>query len=307
MADPNAWTALDARTLRGWPLPAIAREADKEVRGRVFVLAGSREIPGAAVLAATAALRAGAGKLVIATAESVARHLAFAVPEARVIALPETPRGAFSKSGLHLLDDAAHGADAALIGSGLMDEEGCPEFVRALLPSLAHAPVLLDALAMNVLKGGKGFGQPVLLTPHAGEMAHLSGRSKDEVLADPGHAVIAAARQWNCVFALKGATTLIAAPSGKRWRHDGGQPGLATSGSGDVLAGLIAGLLAQGASLEQACAWGVVLHASAGACLAARLGPLGYLARELPGEIPALMKKLQRASRVRPGEAAPTG
>jgi ADP-dependent NAD(P)H-hydrate dehydratase len=293
MQERLEWAALDARTLRGWPLPALAREADKEVRGRVLIVAGSREIPGAAVLAATAALRAGAGKLVIATGESVAGHLAFAVPEARVIALPETPRGAFAKQGLGLLQDVARGADAALIGSGLMDEEGCTDFVEALLPMLAQAPVVLDALAMNVLKNSGLANQPLLCTPHAGEMAHLMGLSKQEVLADPEQAATSAVDAWNCVVALKGATTFIATPSNGRWRHEGGQPGLATSGSGDVLAGLIAGLLARGATLEQACAWGVVLHASAGAGLAARLGPLGYLARELPAEIPALMNRLR--------------
>jgi len=302
----DEWAVLDARTLRGWPLPVLGREADKEVRGRVLVVAGSREIPGAALLAATAALRAGAGKLVVATVESVARHLALAVPEARVIALPETPRGGFSAQGVTLLQDAAQAADAALIGSGLMDEEACIDFVGALLPLLARAPVVLDALAMNVLKDRSGLGQPVLFTPHAGEMAHLMGCSKQDVLADAEHAAMAAARRWNSVVALKGATTLIATPAGEHWRHEGGQPGLATSGSGDVLAGLIAGLLAQGATLAQAGAWGVVLHASAGARLAARLGPLGYLARELPGEIPALMKKLRGRLSVNPGETQPT-
>jgi ADP-dependent NAD(P)H-hydrate dehydratase len=305
MSARDEWTRLDAATLRGWPLPALAREADKEVRGRVLVVAGSREIPGAAVLASTAALRAGAGKLVIATAQSVSVQMAFAVPEARVIALPETARGAFAGEGLALLHDAAKAADAALIGSGLMDEEACAQFVAALLPQLAHAPLVLDALAMNVLRDSGALKQPLLFTPHAGEMAHLLGRSKQDVLADPQQAALSAAQRWNGVVALKGAITLIAAPSGKRWRHEGGQPGLATSGSGDVLAGIIAGLLAQGASLEQACAWGVVLHASAGAGLAARLGPLGYLARELPAEIPALVKKLQRRARVSPREGEP--
>jgi hydroxyethylthiazole kinase-like uncharacterized protein yjeF len=188
-----------------------------------------------------------------------------------------------------------------------MDEGGSTEFVGALLPLLAHAPVVLDALAMNVAKKHGRFQQPVLLTPHAGEMAHLCGRSKDAVNGDARQAANAAALEWNSVVALKGATTLIAAPGGGRWQHDGGGPGLATSGSGDVLAGLVAGLAAQGAPLEQACAWGVVLHALAGARLAGRLGPLGYLARELPGEVPALLERLRARRPVRlpkrpPGE-----
>ena len=300
--EQHEWTTLDARTLRDWPLAMLGREADKEERGRVLVVAGSRETPGAAVLAASAALRAGAGKLVVATAESVATQLAFAVPEARVIALSETARGGFATASLGQLREAAQRVDAALIGPGLMDEEGSTEFVAALLPLLADARVVLDALAMNVLKRRALSHQRLLVTPHAGEMAHLLELSKEDVLAQREQLAADAARRWSSVVALKGATTLIAAPSGGRWRHDGGQPGLATSGSGDVLAGLIAGMLAQGATLEQACAWGVVLHASAGARLAMRLGPLGFLARELLDEIPALMKKLQVRSRVRTGE-----
>jgi ADP-dependent NAD(P)H-hydrate dehydratase len=292
------WTRLDPRLLRRWPLPVLADDADKEVRGRVLVIAGSREIPGAALLAATAALRAGAGKLVIATAQSIAPPLALAVPEARVLALPENDEGSFAMGGIRLLEDSARRVDAALIGPGLMDAAGSCRFIAALLPSLAHAPVVLDALAMDLVRDGRRFEQPVLLTPHAGEMAHLRGIGKKTVTDDPAHAVTAAAADWQATVALKGADTLIATANGGRWRHEGGHPGLATSGSGDVLAGAIAGLAAQGVPLEQACAWGVVLHALAGAALGRRVGPLGYLARELPGELPALMRKLQQPRRL---------
>jgi ADP-dependent NAD(P)H-hydrate dehydratase len=288
---------LDARALRRWPLPAIAHDADKEARGRVLVIAGSHEIPGSALLAGTAALRAGAGKLVIATAQSVAAGLAVAMPEARVIALPEAAGGALARSGLHLLEGVAAACDAALVGPGFMDEDGSTRFVQDLLPLLAHAPVVLDALAMNVLKRTGRLAQPALVTPHAGEMAELLGRDKDNVEADP-QAALHGARQWNTVVALKSATTLIASPGGPLRRHRGGQPGLATSGSGDVLAGLIVGLAARGATLEQAAAWGVVLHALAGARLARRTGPLGYLARELAGEIPALMRQVRAVAAV---------
>ena len=103
MGSRTDWIALDARLLRGWPLPEVAQDADKEDRGRVLVVGGSREIGGAVLLAATAALRAGAGKLVIATAQSVAAPLALRVPEARVIALPETAAGGFALEGLDLI------------------------------------------------------------------------------------------------------------------------------------------------------------------------------------------------------------
>jgi hydroxyethylthiazole kinase-like uncharacterized protein yjeF len=291
---PEAARTLDEDAVRAWPLPALAHDIDKEARGRIVVVAGSREIPGAAVLAATAALRAGAGKLVIATAASVAPHMAFAMPEARVIALPETTAGGFAMQGVALLHHCLAGADAAVIGPGLVDEEATCVFVAALLPLLAGRPVVLDALAMNAARTAGRFAEPVLLTPHAGEMAHLSGQSKESVLADPQAAALAAARRWNAVVAVKGAITLIATPQGRLWRHEGGNCGLATSGSGDTLAGAIAGLAARGATLEQACAWGVVLHAQAGERLAARLGPVGFLARELPAEMLAVMNALQR-------------
>lgn len=296
MAGERGWTRLDARLLRRWPLPAVAENADKEDRGRVLVVAGSREIPGAALLAGIAALRAGAGKLVVATAQSVAQPLALALPEARVIALPENDRGALAPAALELLADSASRTQAALLGPGLMDGAGTCTLVDGLLPLLADAPVVLDALAMDVVRQGRRFEQPLLLTPHAGEMAHLLGATKEEILADPLRAACEAARGWNAVVALKGATTVIATPPGDCWRHEGGHPGLATSGSGDVLAGLIAGLAARQAPLEQAGAWGVVLHAGAGAALARRLGPLGFLARELAAEIPPLVSRWQRRS-----------
>ena len=283
---------LTARTLRRWPLPAVPRDADKEVRGRVLVVAGSRETPGAALLAGTAALRVGAGKLVIATAESAAGPIAIAVPEARVIALPETANGAFRMDGLRLIERTAAACDAALIGPGFMDEDGSIEFVQALLPLLTHAPVVLDALAMNVLSRVRRLEQPVLVSPHAGEMARLQDCAKEEVAGD-ATAAVQGALAWNAVVVLKGAATSIASPDGRLWRHEAGEPGLATSGSGDVLAGLFAGLAARGASLEQAAAWGVVLHALAGARLGRRLGALGYLARELAGEVPVLMNGLR--------------
>jgi hydroxyethylthiazole kinase-like uncharacterized protein yjeF len=282
---------LTPKRLRAWPLPPVGGEADKEVRGRVLVIAGSREIVGAALLAGTAALRAGAGKLVIATARSVAGAIAIAMPEARVIGLPETQAGGLDPAGTLLLEEPAGAADAVLAGPGFADEAASIAFTLRLLPMLRGTPLVLDALAMNVQREVECFGQPVLLSPHAGEMAQLCGDAKEQV-ANDDLCALQAAHAWNACVVLKGAATRIAHPSGRNWRHESAVPSLATSGSGDVLAGLIAGLAARGAPLEQAAAWGVVLHAMAGARLARRLGPLGLLARELPAEVPALMQGL---------------
>ncbi|MFL6673185.1 MAG: NAD(P)H-hydrate dehydratase [Massilia sp.] len=289
---------VDIALLRGWPLPLPTMDADKEERGHVLVLGGSREMPGAVILAATAALRAGAGKLTIATGRSVAQLVALAIPEARVLGLAETEAGGFTRDAAGPLDPLAERINAILVGPGMQDEAATAALVHALLPRLegSSTSVVLDACAMGALLYPPAgappycFAQPPVLTPHAGEMAHLTGIPKEEVAAAPDRIAAAAADRWNAVVALKGARTVVAAPGGARWQHEGGNVGLATSGSGDVLAGIIAGLAARGAELAQATCWGVALHAQAGERLAARLGMLGYLARELADEIPALLE-----------------
>ena len=299
-------TALSAGTLGRWPLPKPAPDGDKEERGRVLVVGGSREMPGAVILAADAALRAGAGKVTIATGASVAHLVALAIPESRVIALAETDAGGLAPAAAEALRTVAQKIDAAVIGPGMQDEDSVRDFVVALLPSLGRAKVVLDAYAMGVVGSAQSganapaatrgsptrFTSPLVVTPHAGEMAHLTGIDKAQVIAEPAVTAQEAARRWNAVVVLKGASTFIAGVNGEMWRHEAANAGLAVSGSGDTLAGIIGGLAARGATLEQASAWGVVLHARAGDVLAARFGPLGYFARELAAEVPALMHSL---------------
>jgi ADP-dependent NAD(P)H-hydrate dehydratase len=292
MASASSAIEIDARLLRDWPLPEPGGSADKEERGTTLVVAGSTETPGAAALAAIAALRAGAGKLAVATGVSVAPGLALALPEARVLALPESASGGLFPDGLAKLESLLAKVDAVLVGPGLQDSAATRAFTRRLLKRATRAAVVLDALAMDVILDVRRFERAPLLTPHAGEMAHLTGFAKEEVSADPERHAREAALRWNAVVALKGATTWIATPDGDCWRHVSSQAGLGTSGSGDALAGVIAGLAARGAPLAQAAAWGVALHARAGRALAERLGPIGYLASELAGEIPRLMDKL---------------
>jgi ADP-dependent NAD(P)H-hydrate dehydratase len=296
----NQTIDVDQALLRAWALPMPSANSDKEGRGHVLILGGSREMPGAVILAATAALRAGAGKLTIATGKSVAQLVALALPEARVIGLAETDTGGFTRDAVAKLDPLADQVTAILVGPGMQDEPATAALVHALLPRLAGSDtsVVLDACAMGTIlyppegKAPFRFTQPVVLTPHAGEMAHLGGQDKDAILADPdGHARDASGR-WNAIVALKGARTVVAAPDGARWQHEGGNVGLATSGSGDTLAGIIAGLAARGASLAQATCWGVALHAQAGERLGRQFGQLGYLAREIPGEIPFLLEQI---------------
>ncbi|MGX9714629.1 NAD(P)H-hydrate dehydratase [Janthinobacterium lividum] len=287
-------TDITPSLLRSWPLPMPQPDGDKEVRGHLLIVAGSAEMPGAILLAATAALRAGAGKLTLATGASVAAQVAIAMPEARVIGLDETALGGFRHEAQHQLAPLAGKVDAVLVGPGMCDTAASCELMRHLLPLFAGSRLILDACAMQVVRKPAHFrfAHPVLLTPHAGELAQLMGLSKDAVLADPHACAVDAARRWNAIVALKGALTVIAMPDGTSWTHAGGNIGLAISGSGDTLAGIITGLAARGAPLEQACAWGIALHALAGEQLALRFGSLGYLAREIPAEIPALLRHL---------------
>lgn len=293
--------ALTESLLRRWPLPQPGEDADKEVRGHVLVVAGSHEMPGAAMLAAIAALRAGAGKLTVAAPERISQGLALAIPEARVMGLAETRAGGFAARDCDRLGPLSERVSAVVLGPGMLDEARSVAFVRAMLPLFRQSTVVLDAYAMSAVGDGP-FDQPVVMTPHAGEMAHLTGLTKEAVLAEPLAAARAGAQRWGACVALKGGTTYIAQPDGSALRFAGGTPGLATSGSGDTLAGLIGGLAARGAAPLQATAWGVLLHARAGTALAQSQGLLGYLARELPAQVPALIHALGT-----PGPRQPRG
>lgn len=280
---------IDELWLQGWPLPKLQHDADKATRGSILIVAGCAENPGAAILAANGALRAGAGKLTIATVASRAAGIAIAVPEARVIELPENSSGHLASHAETAFGAIRDAFDAVLIGPGMFDEYGSCEFVQALVPKLGNSRIILDAAAMAAAPDLDDSVER-LITPHAGEMAHLCEIAVEDIDSSP--CALALARDWRTTVALKGCTTFIASKAGRLLRYQGGNAGLAVSGSGDVLAGIIAGLAARGAQLEQAAAWGVFLHARAGDRLAHRCGPIGFLPREIPAEIPVLLKSL---------------
>jgi hydroxyethylthiazole kinase-like uncharacterized protein yjeF len=274
--------------LRAWALPAVDAQADKEERGAVLIIAGSVEMPGAAWLAAVASLRAGAGKLTVATAEAAALPLATCLPEARVIGLPVDRSGNLLPDGIQRLDEMLPYVAAVLVGPGMLDGVGLSPFVSRLRLSLpSGVQVVLDAAAMEgAITPEDDSTAATLFTPHAGEAARLLGVPKEEICGAPDRFALLAAERWRSVVALKGSHTCVADPDGRRWSHHAHCPGLATSGSGDVLAGIIVGLAARGASLVQAAAWGVAIHARAGQRLSRRVGVLGFLASELLAEVP---------------------
>ncbi|HEX2558575.1 NAD(P)H-hydrate dehydratase [Phenylobacterium sp.] len=287
---------LTPETLRRWPLPKVTDDADKESRGRVLVAGGGAQVAGAVLLAGVAALRTGAGKLQIAAPASFAVQLAVATPEALVHGLPETAGGELAPEAADGLEQAVSRCNAVVIGPGLLDAASAGELALRLL-SPEGPPMVIDAAAMPALadaphRATDGHGR-LVLTPHAGEMAGLLGRKKTDIAADPLPAARELAARLKAVVALKGPETFIVSPDGQAWRNVGACPGLATSGSGDVLAGIIGGLLARGASPAQAAAWGSFLHGECGRRLATRIGPVGFLARELLDEIPRALSELE--------------
>jgi len=284
--------------LRGWPLPQPDADGDKEGRGRVLVVGGSAEMPGAAVLAGLAALRAGVGKLRLAVPRSVALGVALALPEGRVFALPEAANGAVDFSAVEELVERANEVQCVLFGPGMTDEAATARLVQAVLPRLDGPIVVLDATALACLgldpQALHCLEGRVVVTPHAGELASCLKADKEAIVADAAGTARQAAALFRSVVALKGAETMITAPDGPTYVNRAGNVGLATTGSGDALGGIIAGLAARGAEPLQAAVWGIYLHARAGDRLARRIGPLGYLARELLPEIPQLLAKLER-------------
>ena len=290
-------TGIDLALLRSLPLPSLAGDSDKDARGRMLVVAGGAEVPGAAVLTGVASLRVGAGKLQMAATAAYAMPLAFAVPDSRVITVAGLPNGDMAASAADELAPVLRRTDAVVVGPGMMDELCAGELASRLMAAASGCGFVLDAAAMtgvgSVSAAARSLGGRLILTPHAGEMAALTGKSKDEVQADPLGVARDLAASLQAVVVMKGADSFVVSPDGRAWIHRDGVVGLGTSGSGDVLAGVIAGLLARGAAPTTAAIWGVFLHGRAGARLTERVGSLGFLARELPAEIPRALAEVE--------------
>ena len=289
-------TPITPALLRTEPLPIHDGAGTKEARGRVLVVGGSLETPGGALLAATGALRAGAGKLQVATCRSLASQLGLMLPEAMVLGLEETTEGGIAASAAGRVSAAANKVAALVLGPGMADPAATCELVSGVLEAVDDVPMVLDAAALYSLQARpelmRRHAGRVVITPHTGEMARLLGVDREEVEADKLGCARETARRLGCVVVMKGACTEVVSPQGEGWQHEHGTVGLATSGSGDALAGVIAGLMARGTPPVRAAIWGVYMHAEAGARLMRRDGGIGFLARELLDEVPGVMGRL---------------
>jgi NAD(P)H-hydrate epimerase len=328
VADPSAQGTTDGAPVLDDAsvaalLPARPARGHKGTFGKVLIVAGSLDYAGAALLACRAAGRAGAGLVTLAVPESLQPLFAAKVVEATTMSLPEDDVEEVDpeRALVRILD---HDHDALVIGPGLRPGLATRDLVRAILAVPVDddpATVVLDAEALRALASvdawWSGISRPRILTPHPGEFQRLRAGSGHEAIEDGDTAeddddrsrsAAAAAAEWDAVVVLKGARTVIAAPDGRLAVAPFENPALATGGTGDVLAGALGGLLAQGLEPFDAARVAVYLHGVAGETVRERLGDAGLLASDLPDQLPIVRRRLAAMNeRRRAGFGAPVG
>ncbi len=293
-------------------LPCHNNAAHKGVLGRLGILCGSSQYRGAAVLCAEAALRCGAGMVQLASVEAVCSAVAIKLPVCTFLPIPENETGGIDKKGAKMLLE--ENPKAIVAGCGLGNTQDTAHMIETLLEN-DSIPLVLDADALNVLSGNilkcQNEGQEetakalkeklskrkttTIITPHIGEMARLCQCTTAKVAENQQEIAEKYAKEYGCIVVLKSYRTVVAFPQKQTFIHDeGGNPGLAKAGSGDVLAGVISSLLSQGVSADKAAILGVWLHAKAGRRLFKKIGTAGMLPQDIPMEIAKVIKKLHR-------------
>jgi NAD(P)H-hydrate epimerase len=272
------------------------RDSHKGTYGHLFVLAGSLGKTGAAVMAAKAALRMGAGLVTVGTPQSCLPVIARSMMELMTEALPETPQKTISEAALPMVLDLLKGKDAVLIGPGISAHPSTAKLVVSLLPKI-KVPAVIDADGLNILAENpdalKSFSCPAVLTPHPGEFARLIRRSNKDVLDNRLALAAEFADKYKVFLVLKGYRTLVATPRGKIFINPTGNPGMATGGSGDVLSGMIASLIIQEKNILGATAAAVYLHGLSGDIGAKKIGERPLIAGDLIKYLPQALKEME--------------
>ncbi|MFQ6122466.1 MAG: NAD(P)H-hydrate dehydratase [Dehalococcoidales bacterium] len=286
-------TAEWARTV----LPERPLNAHKGTFGKVLVVAGSINYIGAAYLACSGAIRVGAGLVTLATPISLQPILAAKLTEVTYLPLPESQPGIISPQAAEPISQQLSDYNVLLLGCGLGQSQSAIEFISSLLFQKRLPALVLDADALNTLAKIPNWWQQLandaILTPHPGEMARLSRLSVAEIQSDRAGIAKKLAQEWQKTIVLKGAHTVIATPEGHARISPIANPGLASAGTGDVLTGAIAGLVAQGLSLFDAASLGVYLHGEAGEMVKTKLGDTGMIATDLLPALPLVIKQLK--------------
>jgi hydroxyethylthiazole kinase-like uncharacterized protein yjeF len=288
-------------------LPMRAPQANKGDFGKVLVLAGSNNYIGAPYLACNGAMRVGAGLVTLAATGRLQSILATKLTEVTYLPLPESRPWLIAPEAVRVLFRQFEQYDVLLMGCGMGRNEAVLKLVRTLLLTKPKSKVarpklpelVIDADALNALAVTPNwwnmFPEDAILTPHPGEMARLTGLTVDEVQTDRPAIAKKWAAEWHKTIVLKGAHTVVAAPDGRSQVSHVANAGLASAGTGDVLAGVIAGMLAQGMKLFEAAACGVYLHGMAGEAVKDKLGDAGMIASDLLLELPQVIKRLKES------------
>jgi ADP-dependent NAD(P)H-hydrate dehydratase / NAD(P)H-hydrate epimerase len=289
---PVAWLELeDVQSM----IPNRPTNTHKGDYGHTLVVAGSRGKGGAAGLTGLAALRAGAGLVTLAVPESCHQALEFNPLETMAVSLPETKSGCLSTKAIDAILNSLKGKNALAIGPGLSTDKETVQLLAALLPQV-ECPLVIDADGINALgKSGTLLGQiqvNTVLTPHPKEMSRLSGWSVQDILNHRIERAGEFAQEHEVTLLLKGARTLLAFADGTVFINPTGNPGMATAGSGDVLTGLIAGLVSQGLSVPSATAAGAFIHGMAGDLYAETHHEVPLIASDLLDTIPEAIKRI---------------
>jgi ADP-dependent NAD(P)H-hydrate dehydratase len=279
--------------LRDWELPLPT--SGKESRGHLLVATATASTPGAVLLSAEGALRAGAGKLTVVTCQETAAPLAVALPEAMVVPVACDGGGNMAESAAETILGLADRADTLVTGPGFTDPEAAVRLLELVIPEL-DVSLVLDALGSAFLgvrpEGLRHLAGRAVLTVNSKELAKTAHCSQSRVESDPATIAAEVAERSEVVVVCGGTDKHVAAPDGRSWLLEGGGPGLGISGSGDVQAGIVAGLLARGAEPAQAAVWAAYVHGRAGERLATEFGPLGGLAREQLEQIPLVLAEI---------------
>jgi hydroxyethylthiazole kinase-like uncharacterized protein yjeF len=278
-------------------LPERPRDAHKGTFGTAVILAGSLGLTGAAFLTSTAAARTGAGLVRLLVATTIYPILAAKCTEVMATPVPEVAPGAVGHAAYDSILRQMADAEVGVIGPGLGRDSSTWRLVVDLAQH-AGCPLVIDADGLNALADSprsKGkLGKNRVLTPHPGELARLTGKSIEAIASDRAAAARKAAKEWGTIVVLKGAHTVVAHPDGRLSEDPHEVPALATGGTGDVLSGIIGGLIAQGSDPFAAAVTGVYIHAAAGRRISQRLGDSGLLASDLLLEIPLVMNVLRQ-------------